>query len=442
VSVAPAPAAAPIGDRLRGSARLARARRRTQDLAAREALGRKRARAIARYAHANVPRFRDAFDEAGIDPAQVDDPADFLALPALDRDHLQSGQAFAAGPGAPEVALRLTSSGTTGAPRAVTYDRSGLIEAVAQSFRQQQRIERISGGPVRRQLDVTVPGSSISRVNAAVRANTVGRARVQRHHESLFQDPDRIAASVERLRPDVLRSYGSCLDGLVPVLAERPELLPRAIAYTADGPSTTTVRVVREQLGLPLFSSYQAVEALMLGADCEHRTGHHVNPALHCVRIVDELGREVADGTVGEVSVSCLTNRATVLLNYRLGDRARLETGSCPCGDPSPRLSYPHGRVGEWLTKPDGSREHPYAIIEAFAHELSIRQYSVEQREAGAFAARVVLAPRSDLEAIRRSLTASLAEYLGCAVEISLEPVDRIATTAGGKLRPFHSLIA
>ena len=49
-------------------------------------------------------------------------------------------------------------------------------------------------------------------------------------------------------------------------------------------------------------------------------------------RVADAEGRTVPVGSEGEVIVSNLHNQATVLLNYRLGDRGALAAAPCLCG--------------------------------------------------------------------------------------------------------------
>src|SRR4030067_870432 len=86
------------------------------------------------------------------------------------------------------------------------------------------------------------------------------------------------------------------------------------------------------ELGIPVYSRYNAVEAFKIGFTCEERQAFHLNSDLTHVRIVDADGKPCAAGQTGEVIISNLVNRATVLLNYRLHDVAALSDELCPCG--------------------------------------------------------------------------------------------------------------
>src|SRR4029453_5918980 len=106
---------------------------------------------------------------------------------------------------------------------------------------------------------------------------------------------------------------------------------PQAITYSSDGMSNTTRRFIKETLGVPIVSTYEAIEAFKIGFECLHGRGLHLKITLYPVRIVNARGESLPDGESGDVVVSNLVNRATVLLNYRLGDLSRLLAESCPC---------------------------------------------------------------------------------------------------------------
>ena len=84
--------------------------------------------------------------------------------------------------------------------------------------------------------------------------------------------------------------------------------------------------------GIPVFSRYNAMEAFKIGFFCEQRSGFHIHDDLCHVRIVGDDGQTLPPGQQGQVVISNLVNRATVLLNYRLGDVASISTARCACG--------------------------------------------------------------------------------------------------------------
>jgi hypothetical protein len=70
--------------------------------------------------------------------------------------------------------------------------------------------------------------------------------------------------------------------------------------------------------------------------------------------IVDEQGRALPAGSVGEIAVTTLTREAMPLLRYRTGDEGLILQGECPCGSVFARL-HVLGRLARRLRLPDGS---------------------------------------------------------------------------------------
>ena len=54
--------------------------------------------------------------------------------------------------------------------------------------------------------------------------------------------------------------------------------------------SNTTRRFIKETLGIPIVSTYEAIEAFKIGFECLIGRGLHLNIDLYPVRIVDARG--------------------------------------------------------------------------------------------------------------------------------------------------------
>jgi len=190
-----------------------------------------------------------------------------------------------------------------------------------------------------------------------------------------------------------------------------------------------------EELGCRLYSVYGAMEAGTIGFQCERREGFHLNVDLCHVRIVDADGRTLPPGEVGDIVLSGLENRATVLLNYRIGDRGVIDPRPCACGRSLPLLSSFAGRRSEMLQMPDG-REMSSLLLEGlFRAELrGTLRAQIEQLAPGRLCWRVVPASSVDPEALRRAFLERAALCLGADVSLTVELADAIDTTSEGKL--------
>jgi phenylacetate-CoA ligase len=259
---------------------------------------------------------------------------------------------------------------------------------------------------------------------------------------SIFDPPARTVERLNEFRPDVLRSFGSYIEALFVHLHQSGAAFhrPKVVVYSNDAMSDQARRLVMEAFGIPLLSEYGAMEAFSIGFECERHTGYHLNSDIYPVRIVDGEGRELADGESGEVVVSNLIGRGTVLLNYRLGDVASKLPQGCPCGRSLPRLSFLEGRVDDWLLTPSGELVHPQILRTVLSiGEDDVWRYQVVQRSPSDFAIRIVAAPGSDREALQARIARRFADRLGVVSGIEFSFVESLPRTPGGKVRAVIS---
>jgi phenylacetate-CoA ligase len=198
-------------------------------------------------------------------------------------------------------------------------------------------------------------------------------------------------------------------------------------------------RLIWERFRLPVFTTYQAVEAFKIGFECEQHRAVHLNHDLYPVRIVDAAGRTLPAGESGEVIVSNLVNGGTVLLNYRLGDIATMLPEPCACGRSLPLLSFPQGRSDDLIELASGRVVHPQVIRNQFSDEPLIWEYQVVHETDLRFRISLVTAPSCERAATGDRMTAKLARLLGDGAVIEIAFVDTIDRTAGGKFRPVIS---
>jgi phenylacetate-coenzyme A ligase PaaK-like adenylate-forming protein len=158
------------------------------------------------------------------------------------------------------------------------------------------------------------------------------------------------------------------------------------------------------------------------------------------IKVADEEGRELPDGEPGEVVVSNLVNRGTVLLNYRLGDRAAKLSGDCPCGRSLPRMTLPEGRSDDWVEGTDGELVHAQAIRGLIlADDRWILRFQIEQRSRSSFTVAAVTTADADHEALGERIQQRFANRFGPSTETEVAFVDELERTPGGKVRVVRS---
>ncbi len=406
----------------------------------------RRVRAMVAYAYRLVPYYRETMDRLGLRPADFRTAADLARLPILERDQLQRDPEYFVSTAQPlDRYLRLRSGGSTGAPRTIYHDVRALLQNRAHAERESPIIARFVGRRWGyRMASVGSPlssGQEIGRFLGA-RSFTPPSLRIERQALSLFDPPEENVRRINVLRPDILHSYGSYLEVLFGYLHASGESFhrPKLITYTSDGMSDSVRRLIEQEFHIPVLSTYQAIEALRIAFECEQHLGLHLNVDLYPLRIVDENGRDRPLGESGDIVISNLVNRATVLLNYRLGDVATLRADRCPCGRSLPLLSFPEGRSDDLIQLPGGGVMHPQAIRIIFTHEPQVWQYQVMQETATRFRIAIVASPSCDRAQTSVRVREGFIRTFGSEIQVEIEFVDSIPRTRGGKVRPVLSL--
>jgi len=406
---------------------------------------RRRIRAMARHAYRTVPHYRDVMDRLGIGPDAIE-TADALAqLPILEREALQQDpERLTSSAVGPRDRLTLRTGGSTGAPRAVHHSTRSIVRNAAHGERERSIIARAVGRQIGyRETVIGSPRSTAQEVQAHLRAHTLQPrgVRVERQYLSVL---DPVATTAERMAefaPHVVHGYGSYLAALFAhVRAHRADFpLPRVVTFSSDGLSDAARAMIRDELGVLVLGTYQAVEAFKIGFECGEGAGLHINTDLYPVRVVDAAGRDVVAGEAGDLVVSNLVNDATVLLNYRLGDTVALLPGACACGRTLPRMAQPLGRLDDWLSI-GGRRVHSQGVRTIFTSEADILQYQVVQREPWKVVVSVVARGGFDEAGTTRRIVRGFQERFTDRLQVDVTFVSDLPRTSRGKVRAIVPL--
>jgi phenylacetate-CoA ligase len=406
----------------------------------------RRVRAMAAYAYRYVPYYRETMQQLGLTPADFQNADDLSKLPILQRGQLQRDPEYFAST-APLAADRLSvrNSGTTGKPCTFYYDPRTLFQDAAYGERARAVLSPLLGRAMGYRLTViAAPTGSTTRVQDfhQQQAWLPRGVNLSRQHLSVIDPPEVNARLIDAFRPEVIQSHGSYLAALFYYLKASGVAmhLPKALRYTADALPDAARRLIEDEFGIPAFSRYEAMETPNLAFECEAHAGLHANIDLCPIRIVDGEGRTLPPGESGDVVISNLTSRATVFLNYRLGDLARWLPEPCPCGRTLPLLSPVEGRTEDWLILPSGRMMHPLAATHALKYTPGIWQYQVVEQTSGQFAIALIADPQADHQAIKERVAADFVHVLGEPVQVEIHFVEAIPRTPAGKVRAVISL--
>lgn len=419
-----------------------------RDYAKVERAQRRRLAATVAHAHEHVPYYRETMRRLGLGPGDFRAESDLARLPLIDREQLQRDPDYFLSRAEPrEELVELRSGGSSTEPLSMFHHPFSLFEQAVYSERRRAVISLLAGRRRYREARIAdLPDShaggghvsrsfrSLSLVSPSIRLN---------RRDFNFLDPlESLVPRLDEFRPDVISSFGSFHEMLFShLLAGKAQMrAPRVAVYAGDGMTHSARELLRDRFGVEPLSTYTASEAFQIGFECDRHRGHHLNVDLFPVRIISEEGEDLPDGESGEVVVSNLQARGTVLLNYRLNDVAAKLPGACGCGRSLPLLSLVQGRSDEWLEDSEGRHVHSQAIRILFHDELEVLRFQVTQEARDRFRAAVVLAPGADDEALAERLRGRFASLFGERTRLAVSVVESLPRTAAGKTRPVIAM--
>ncbi len=408
-----------------------------------EALRDRRIREIVGYAARTVPYYRDLFARERIDPRDVRGAADLDHLPLVDRNLVRTRpELFRAESAASREALAFLTSGSSGTPIQIHHDRRSLLLNLAFGERERDPVIRGAGGNFRpKELYVGYETSTFKKVIAFCEASTLMPVRPRRRFVSLLEPVEEVAAIANHERPDVLVGYGGWIDLFFKTVNARGIALhpPRMVMYMGEALPHGARELIEGRFGIPVLSRYNAVESFKIGFLCEQRSGFHVHEDLCHVRIAAADGAPVPAGTAGEVVISNLINRGSVLLNYPIGDLASMTPERCGCGRTFRLLSELEGRVEDVLPLDGGRFVHPRAVWEVLKIASGVLQYRLIQHDPERFTLELVTIDEAAYRAALDAARPALARLLGEGARIEASRKDAIERAPGGKLRAVES---
>lgn len=397
-----------------------------------------RLRAVVRHAYDTVPYYRRRFDERKLSPQDIRTQADLVKLPLLTRhdirrhfDDLRS-RAFPA-----RAARSGHTSGTTGTPLTVAYDKA----TVWMTYAVFDRHYDWAGLVMRRGGDRVAVARGNPIVPLEQRQPPFWRHNWRQNqlllssfHLSRANLPAYVAA-LRTFSPAVLDGYPSTLYILAKYLLGQREVLPLRAAVTSSETLYDFQRAaIEEAFGCRVFDYYALAERVIFSGECDRHRGHHVAMEYGVAEIVDDDDQPCGPGTEGRLVGTSLHNLAMPLLRYVTNDRTALLGEGCSCGRGLQLMADVTTKAEDTLTLKDGRLVSPSVLTHPFKPLDSIEGSQIVQTAPDAVTVRIVPGPNYR-DALTGHLVRELQARLGSDVQIDVQMVDRLETSANGKFK-------
>ncbi len=381
---------------------------------------------------ANIPFYRQKFEEMGITPESIQSVEDIVKLPFTTKSDLREGYplGFMAVP-KDQVVRYHGSSGTTGKPTMVGYTAADLKLwsnlcarfLVAGGLKPHHTVQIAFG------YGLFTGGFGlhygVERIGAAVIPAASGNTKRQL---MLLAD----------MKADLLvctPSYALTIGEAVKAEGIDPASLPLQMAQLGGEPWTDQMRESIEQsLGIKAFNNYGLSEVIGPGVcgECMTQIGMHIQEDHFLFECVDpDTLKPVPDGETGELVITTLSREAMPVVRYRTRDIAWIIDEPCPCGRTTRRMSRVVGRSDDMLIL-RGVNVFPSQVEEALlAVEGAAPHYQIEvnrPKTLDEITVRVEVLPEvfsdklSDMTQLKDRIVHAIAQITGLHMNIELMP--------------------
>jgi phenylacetate-CoA ligase len=400
-----------------------------------------RVRQMVKHAAETVPYYQQLFRERQLDPRDIRTASDLDQLPLLDTTQVREDPAlFASSARWTKHSLLCQTRGSTDVPVSICHDARSLLENIAFGERERDVLTRFCGKEHGyRELYLGMPDWTLDRVWKFY-SRWTWLPRPRRRVLSVAESVERIVEGINRFQPEVIIGIGSYCELLFKTVAARGLRMhrPRVVLYAGDAMTPAGKEFIECECKIPVLTQYNACECFKIGFSCEERNKIHIHDDLCYLRVVDDDGRTLPLGQSGEVVISNLVNRATVLLNYRLGDVAFISSEPCSCGRNFSSISGLEGRVWDIIHLPNGEWLHPRLIFQAFKYAQDVLRFQLVQHDAARFELKILTKDRQTYELQIGGIVAQLRAILGESPRI--EP--RFAEELGQVTGKFRTVVS
>jgi phenylacetate-CoA ligase len=373
------------------------------------------------YASEHSPFYRRLF--SGCANFSTGDFKDFASLPFTTAEDLMRNplEFLCISQSEVERVVTVRSSGTTGQPKRVFFDKAD-IEPIVDFFRHGMSTLVQAGQRVLILMPGRLPGSvgellveGLARMGAA--GFVYGPVR----------DPDDAIDEILAHRADCLVGIPVQVLSLVrhPKSARIPYGSIHSVLLSTDFVPESIVAAIERTWGCTVYQHYGMTEmGYGGGVECDAHDGYHLRETDLFVEIVDPAtGATLPDGVSGEVVFTTLTRRAMPLIRYRTGDTARFLPELCPCGSTLRRLSKVQGRLTNGAALGSMISLHMAVLDEAIFAVPSVLDYQAE------------LIPVNGVSRLRVALQCDPARFPDTSAEVRMAlarlPVVRHAISEG-----------
>ena len=388
-------------------------------------------RKMIEHCRQHVPFYKRLFDRIGFRPSHLRSLVDLANIPPLTREdlreHFDELRGLNASQFEPE---QCASGGATGQPVKFLLDRKAIALEKACVNRHWLRSGYKDTEPCvnLRGLRLALKPGEYSVFDKG--ENCLYLSSYDLTHKTV----EAYAKAFNDFQPALLDCYASSGALFASLVASSGLKIhsPRSIVCASETLYTHQRERLESVFKSKVWDWYGLTELVGNASECGRHEGYHISMEQGYFEVLDESGRVVAPGEVGEIVATGLHNFSMPLLRYRTGDLAEFTDKKCPCGRESRMIKSIRGRVFEFIETPGGARLTATALNVHDNTWDNVIQFQYVQKQRNTVVLRVMKA-ETYTEADERRILNRMGTRFGDEIKLRIEYVSEIQKTPRGK---------
>ena len=385
-----------------------------------------RLRRIMKYAVSHIPYYKSL----GISADSIKSSHDLTMFPVITKKHIQENKDAFLLPTAQKEDLYVSrTSGTTCEPTMTYFDRdSWLLGKYALKIR---RVVAVTNPLFKRCLIISDQNNQ-DQTRIKKSRVTPGNFLFAVKYKSLCEELDDHIRLILDYKPDIFYASPSYLSDVLARFKDKQlECPPVAVIFTSAELLTPKCRTnLESSFEGKVYDVYGSTEFKEVAWQC-NRSRYHINCENIYLEAKADNNNRSQEG--GRLLITSLTNCAMPLVRFDIGDTGDIHDGECDCGRSLPYLDNIAGRQTQYILLPSGKTRSPYLLTTIIEEVPEIRKYQIVQTSPSDLRIDITFSLNAAVDTVLHTLPYELQKVLKEKINITVNKVDHIRRSAGGK---------
>ena len=390
---------------------------------------------VVSHAYNTTAYYRDLFDRNKLKPNDIQSKEDLHKIPVLTKDLIRDNfNQLISSDFKKNGLIHGHTSGTTGSPLDVLWDKNTCIYTNAVDWRQKNWAGINYGDKIALVLGrVVVPPSK--KAPPFWKMNFIHNQLWMSAFHLSSENIKHYVRKLESYQPVAIEGYPSTIYLLAKFINESGKTFSVKSVLTS---SETLYPLQKDEIerafDCKVFDFYGMAERVLFSTECDAHTGHHLNFEYGLTEIVDENDNSLGEDEKGFVVSTSLQNFGMPLIRYRTSDISAIRSEQCTCGRAMPILERITTKAEDIIVCPDGRFLSPSILTHPFKPIANIAESQIIQEDINNITIKIV--KKAGFKAgDAGKLLDGFRHRVGDGMNVNIEFVNEIERTGSGKFR-------